>query len=775
MSSSIIDNQSAEIKVPAVIKRVIWSNRSENFVILDASINESSRHYTPDQYPDDWKSSKKVVIKSSSFSELSGKEGKPIVFLGRMTVHPKYGQQLAAVAHFADVPDSRKTMVAYLQTMPMVGKRKAKMLVDAFGHDKIGSVIETNPESLCSTDAKLSREQALEIQKRWKDDQAARDTYLWCADHWIGFSIGKMIVQQFGTSAISVIENDPYSLIRIKGIGFKAADEIAFKAGRAVVPEQRAWACITHVLDDAMASEGHLCLPVALMKMRSLDILTKTGSPPETDYNHIVGEASLHQDFVIEHRDGADMISLKWVHDMDASIAQVISVLSGSSSECRLTDADLDAAEAELNMSSVRSIILNEQQRKAVLSAFGNRKSRITVITGGAGSGKSTLCRCICTLAIKNNMTLSLMTPTGKAAKVLTQKTGVPAKTIHRSLNMRPEKLSDIQPIASDIVILDEFSMCGIDVVYPVMLAVKDSPNVHLVIVGDHQQLPSVGAGNFLSDIMRSGAADVVKLDRIYRQDSSSYISIVAENVAKGLTAFIPADAADISYSECLEEADIPPAVNRALESLASRGISLDDIHIVAAMKRGAGGVSAVNKSVQDFVLNARRSQARHAVHCGSKFNVGDRVMHTENNYQLGIFNGEVGVVADAGVRAFSGGSAPEPYIDVAYDDLGKHVVYHGSMFDGVMLAWCTTVHKYQGSQCPHIIFAAPKSHSWMLTRELSYTAITRAEKSVAIIGTGNAWFKVHQRSSSSSRYTMLAEHIAASRLQAGFQPAAGE
>ena len=408
------------------------------------------------------------------------------------------------------------------------------------------------------------------------------------------------------------------------------------------------------------------------------------------------------------------------------------------------------------------TIKLDIKQEAAIRSAFENS---ITVITGPAGSGKSMICRYIVKIAEKLHQTVRLMTPTGKAAQVLSDKTGCPASTIHRSLKLKKgmsEKFDvNVVPeiIREDIVIIDEVSMCGIDTFFPVMRSLENSPNTRLVLVGDKNQLPSVSPGNFINDIMESGCANVVSLNRIYRQDEKSYISLVANDISNGKVANIPHEATDIKWHN-LNESTFRDDISSHIDELLSTGHKISDIQLVAPMKKGEFGIFALNKFMQEKMVGKNGTQNNYMVYGFNKFYLKDRVMQVENNYKKDVFNGDMGEVVDVGEMIIDASISDKKAKYIKVNFYGQTITYFGDEVDELQLAWCCTVHKYQGSQSPCIIMMMSNESNVMMSKELIYTAFTRASKRLDVFGHLNMLRIAPTRSSVKKRYTNMIKII---------------
>jgi len=404
----------------------------------------------------------------------------------------------------------------------------------------------------------------------------------------------------------------------------------------------------------------------------------------------------------------------------------------------------------EVKMSSTTGIILDPKQKEAIASAF---EYPITVIVGPAGSGKSLICRFIYQIANEHGLSVSMMSPTGKAAQNLAEKTGGSASTIHRSLKMTPEQSIGREDIIQDIVIIDEISMVGMDTAYPLLYAMRNSSG-HLILVGDSNQLPSVSPGNILSDIIRSGCAHVVMLDTIHRQDAHSYIPVVANEIAKGKVTDIPSDAKDITWYD-INENTFPDDIRNKVQEFIDKN-ELDNLQVIAPMYRGECGINNINAIIQELVAkknNITKSLKKE----GSLYYVGDRVIQTENDYKKMIYNGDMGIVKELGSKVIDPSKSDEKtdYIVVEFNNKNE-ITFYDKEISQIKVAWCCSVHKFQGSQCPTIIFVMPRQTQIMINKELVYTALTRAEKQLIIYGDVNLWKMAPHKSDIKTRFTNL-------------------
>ena len=748
-----------EMEVPGVISHAVFSSMETGFSILSVELNSRSKHFKRPSYPSEWLHDRTVIVKGEFANQLEQIGRKAVVFIGKLDRHSKYGNQLSADFCFVDEITTRDGMTEYLKTLPNVGEWRAKRLLDEMPVEEVIDAIENDMSPIVNLKIGLTPKRAEGMRRKWLEDKAMREVYFWLSQHGIEHSIGKKIVRQWGTAAVETLEKDPYALTEIPGVGFATADEIAFKILQEVPPDKRAKACVRHILFEAMGSKGHLCMPYSKLLKEAVALLQPRSVGK--DYAKEVRNAVRTDVFVVEkhrHDEGSEFVYLKWVWDKEKEIASFFVDLSAKVSSLDVSQEDVDVAEREISEFMSKDVVLNTTQRDAIISAFRNK---VTVITGGGGTGKSTICRCLRTIAGSKNKQVALMAPTGKAAKVLSNKTSHEATTIHRALRMRPGQDCGKIRLNEDLVVVDEFSMCGLDTVYALAKSIED--NCNLVIVGDHQQLPSVSPGNFLHDIITSGVANVIRLDRIYRQDEKSYITVVANNIARGIDAKIPPEADDIKRKDPPDPTMIAYCVCDILRrSMDEKGIPIEDMHVMASIYKGDGGVDSLNASIQEMMASRNNRPASVTVN-GRKFYVGDKAMQIENNYEKNVFNGDVGFVTEAGCKVLEEDSTvKETYVIVRFDD--GDILYKGDGFDEMKLAWCTTVHKFQGSQCKYVVFVAPRSHTFMLSKELVYTAVTRAEKKVIVMAEQHVLDGVPKRVSSGSRYTGLVRRIAAMR-----------
>ena len=764
--------------LPAICRRDIYRNEANNYAVFSAELNEKSPYYDVTKYPSNWIPNNvtkypsnwgalpsSICITTNSLSSFKDVMDKPMVFTGKIIEHKKHGKQFEAWGCFVDQPIDKNAMEIYLATLPNIGEERARLLVNAIGVEKIGSMIENDYSQIVALKIGLTEDRMALVKEKWLNDVAMREVHMWIARHSISALVGKKIISEWKEKAIEILEEDPYRLTTISGIGFKTADDIAYRILNPVPPEQRVKAAMEHVIEEATQDEGHLCLTYDIIKKRTITLLLDR--EPEKDYRKLIEESVISKDPL---RFSSVMTSDKKIYVYKATtwkkvrtIAESLVSISKLQSLHTCSAEDITLAENDLKRYWGKpDFELNDLQKSAISSAFDKK---ITILTGGGGTGKSTICRAIVKIAQSHRkdsglpLSIVQMTPTGKAAKVLNKKTSHSASTIHKALRLKPGEEATSQTIEADILIIDEFSMCGLDTVYAIFLALKNNPRCNIVFVGDPQQLPSVSPGNFLTDIIASGVANVIKLDVIYRQGDKSLITTVADDVAKGRASVIPKDAEDIEIKNIVNGDEVIRFACDAMTRHLDSGGDIDDIQMLSPQYAGPAGVDRINASLQK--LMAERNKVLDKMFAGeSLFYVGDKVMQLKNNYEKDVYNGDIGIVKEIGTKVLDPKTnQPEQYISVSFEDRGT-VIYKAGDFSEIKPAWCITIHKFQGSQCKKIVFVMFRGHSYMLNRELVYTGITRAEKHVLILGNEELLPRISRISTIRKRNTTLIDEI---------------
>jgi exodeoxyribonuclease V alpha subunit len=671
-------------------------------------------------------------------------EGEWLSATGRWTIDPKHGQQFKADQVRTSAPDTAEGIERYLASglIRGIGPALAARLVAAFGKE-VFSVIEASPDRLRKVDG-IGPARQKAIAEAFRAQKVVREIMVFLHSHGVSSARAYRIFKMYGEAAIERVQADPYCLARdIRGIGFKTADQIASKLGIGIQSDLRARAGVEFALQD-LTNEGHCAFPRSGLVKKASDLL---GIPPEiteaaVDFGVAADRLSQHAGPEVE-----PLVYLAPLDRAEQGLATNLAALSRGSHPFPPVDAQRAAEWAEKKV----GLKLASTQREALEKALS---SKVMVITGGPGVGKTTLVNAILKIFRAKGLNVVLCAPTGRAAKRLTETSGLEAKTIHRLLEFDPRTLGfkhDAKdPLAGGVFVVDEASM--LDLVLCQQLVRAIPKGAALIFVGDVDQLPSVGPGCVLRDIIESGAMPVVRLTEVFRQAAQSAIISNAHRINRGLLPVLPEKGtlSDFYFVEVEEpEAGVARIIQLATESIPRRfGLNpLEDIQVLAPMQRGELGARNLNVRLQAALNPTGEEVSRF----GWTFRVGDRVMQTVNDYEKDVFNGDIGRV--------SGLDHQEQELRVRFD--GREVVYRFGELDELVLAYAATVHKSQGSEYPAVIVPIHTQHYVMLQRNLLYTAVTRARKLVVLVGTKKALAIATKRVSSRRRITTLGERLA--------------
>ena len=671
---------------------------------------------------------------------LAGLEvGSTIRAAGRYETHPRYGKQFK-VADFETLrPASVGALERYLShEIKGVGPRLARKIVEHFGTG-LGEILDNQPDRLREVRG-LSRVVVARIGAAWRDSSGLRELTVFLRGHGIAAAFARRIHKVYGHQSLETIRRDPYLLARtIKGIGFRTADAVANRLGIPRNSPERARAAALYLL-ERMAEEGHAYAPLEYLEASFRSQLEMEPGLVEG----AVTELALSGDAVVEEIDGSRAVYLTRLHQAETNLAKRIHALvAGRALGSAIVERALKAAEHHGEM------VLSAEQKTALRYAL---LSRVSVITGGPGTGKTTLLRSLLTALDVAGLKPTLAAPTGRAARRLAEATGRDAKTIHRLLEYAPESGTFIRnesfPLRTNYLVIDEASMMDLELASSVLSALM--PNSSLLLVGDRDQLPSVGPGSVLKDVIASGLVAVAELREVYRQARQSLIIANAHRVNHGELPQITNDTAgDFFFFERSAPEDVVATIrelvhNRLAGKFGIRGPR--DIQVITPMNRGPLGTQALNRELQALLNPAGRG-----VRAGEReIRQGDRVIQLRNNYDKGVFNGEIGRV-----------SAVDPEkgrVEVAFEETSAS--YDLSDLEEIGLAYAISVHKSQGSQYPAVVMPIHQSHYLMLRRNLLYTAITRAEKVCVLVGTRNALAQAVRNEEERRRFSRLAERL---------------
>ena len=656
-----------------------------------------------------------------------------------------YGQQFKAQFLKSAPPTTADGIKRYFASgmIKGIGPVYGGRLVETFGAD-VFEVIEQSPGRLTEVDG-IGPKRASRIEAGWADQKAIREIMIFLHAHGVGTSRAVRIHKTYGVDAIEVISRNPYQLARdIRGIGFKSADQIASKLGIEKTAMIRARAGVLYALTEAM-DDGHCGLP----EEELLSAASKLLEVPE----EILSPALLLEidaGSVIADKVGeTSCIFLAGLHRAERGIAERLHDLLRRPCPWR----SIDAERAFRWVEGKTGLAFAESQREAIRLAL---TSKVLVITGGPGVGKTTLVNAILRILAAKDVEIALAAPTGRAAKRLSETTGLEARTIHRLLEVDPLtggfKRHAENPIEGDLLVVDEASMVDVPLMHALTKAVADDSA--LILVGDVDQLPSVGPGQVLSDIIASGAVSVVRLTEIFRQAAESRIIANAHRINQGRMPDLerPEGRSDFYFVGMKDPED---GVGKVLEIIGERlpgrfGLdSVRDVQLLCPMNRGALGARSLNLHLQQ-VLNP--SPAASIEKFGWTFAVGDKVMQIENDYDKEVFNGDVGFVT--GIDHGEG--------ELVIDFDGREVAYGFGELDRVVLAYATTIHKAQGSEYPAIVIPVARQHYMMLRRNLLYTGVTRGKRLVILVGEKKAVAIAVKGVSGRRRWSKLREWLTA-------------
>ena len=709
------------------IERVTYHNADNGFCVIRVKV----------------KGHKDLVTVTGNVPSISA--GEYIKCSGIWHNDRNHGKQFKADFLKSLPPETLEGIERYLGSglIKGIGAHFAKRLVSAFG-DKVFEVIENKP-NLLSTVEGIGKIRAQSICSNWQDQKIIREIMVFLQSHGVGTTRATRIYKTYGEKAIEVVSQNPYQLAKdIRGIGFVSADMIAGNLGIAKDSLVRARAGVAHVLLEA-TSDGHCGLPKEILVQNSAKLLEI-----EKDLIELaIAEELKLKSLVLDTLNNIDTVFLTSYYVYEKNIAKILLNLAKSPVSWGKTDTTtiIPSVEEELN------ITLAESQKLAIDKALDNR---LMVITGGPGTGKTTLVNSLLKTLAAKKLNIKLCAPTGRAAKRLSESTGLEATTIHRLLEIDPAyggfKRNEESPLSCDYLVIDETSMVDVPLFYSLLKALP----LHsaLLLVGDVDQLPSVGAGQVLKDIISSKVISTVQLTEIFRQAATSNIITNAHRVNHGIlpNMQITREESDFYFVEAEHGDDIINKIITMVKERIPKKFNLNpvqDIQLLCPMQRGGAGARSLNIELQK-VLNPNHTEG--IVKFGQIFAIGDKIMQTENNYDKEVYNGDIGII-----KAIN-----EQDQEIIINFYNRDVNYDYTDLDQITLAYATTIHKSQGSEYPAVIIPITMQSYMMLRRNLIYTAITRGKKLVVIIGQKKALAMAVKDTTSSHRYSKLREWLVA-------------
>ncbi len=701
-------------------------------------------HYTVARLePDDPALFAELVTIVGQFASLA--EGEALLVEGRWQNHKKFGRQFQVKRYSAIAPPTLAGMERYLSShlIKGIGPKFAKRIVRKFGEKTI-DIIDNHPKRLLEVEG-IGTGRLRDIVNSWSEHRAIRDVMVFLQGLGISAAYASRVYKVLGVGAIEAIKANPYCLAaEVRGIGFKKADEIARNMGFPHDAPERVRAGVAYVLGE-LAGAGHVCFPSEGLVRKASELLQVEINQVEEAIRHqeLAGSIAIERDF------HGQPVYLRALHDAELQVAHLLRCIGQAESQL----GDINAAAAVKWAEKRNHIKLDPTQREAIEAVLTNK---VTVITGGPGVGKTTIVNCIIPILRKKGMRVLLAAPTGRAAKRLAETTGHQARTIHRMLKWNPStgtfSVNADHPLETDAVIIDETSMLDITLMRDLLLAIPLTAVVALV--GDVDQLPSVGPGNVLRDIIRSGVFPVKKLEQIFRQDEHSTIVWNAHRINHGqMPKFDPGAGAEKEGFYFIQR-DEPETVLQTIKELCTERIPnrfgmdpANDIQVMSPMYRGVIGVTNLNTELRNCL-----NPGAHPVvnRFGRTFAPNDKVKQIRNDYEKDVFNGDIGRVSEVNRVAEK--------LVVRFDD--KYVDYAFSELDNLQSAYAISVHKSQGSEYPAVVIALASHHYVMLQRNLLYTAVTRGIKLVAVVGDTKALAVAVRNDRIRRRHTRLAERL---------------
>ena len=731
------------IVINTVISNIVYSNPDNGYVICEVDSKEEGQFYAVGYMPG---------ISEGENAELTG----------AWVTHPEYGEQFKVELYKTIMPSDEQAMIKYLGSGMIKGVREAtaKKLVEAFGR-AVFDVIASEPERLAELKG-ISRDKAMLISVSFNEQRAVQNIIMFLQRYNISPNLAMKIHRLFGADAINKIQENPYSLATaVDGISFRTADNIAFGMGLPKNSRTRIKCGITYFLRDAAFTNGHVYMPRDLLIEHSAYELTVSESEAANALSELIAERSVVTDTV----DRSEACYLAGLYHDEKYIAARLAETAAIEPKYTIGTAEAERELGELEEES--GIQLAAAQRDAVITALSGG---CMVLTGGPGTGKTTTINTIIKLLERQRLKIALAAPTGRAAKRMTQISGREAKTIHRLLGAQMSSGTHVfshdeeNPLTADVIILDEVSMVDTQLMASFLRAVKFGARI--IFSGDSDQLPSVGAGNVLHDMIESGVIPVIKLTQIFRQASDSLIIMNAHSINRGERPELDDHTKDFFFMR----RGTPESSAQTIAALyrdrlpASYGLSpIRDIQVITPTKKGIAGTVELNRLLQNTVNPPAAGRAEYR--SGQRlFREGDKVMQIKNNYDIeyrdssgtkgtGIFNGDMGIIDSI--------HSEDKYMLITFDD-DRTVEYRFDGIDELELAYAITVHKSQGSEFDYVIIPVCSYIPMLMSRNLFYTAITRAKTMVVLVGSEKTVMNMINNNSYTKRFTGLCERLSA-------------
>ena len=728
--------------ITGFVEHIVYRNEENGYTVLNLASNEEDE-----------------VTCVGVFQMIS--EGESLELTGEYTVHPSYGPQFKVQQYSIKAPEDIASIERYLGSGAIkgVGAALAARIVRKFKEDTF-RIIEEEPERLAEIKG-ISERKAQEIAQQTEEKRELRQAMIFLQNYGISLSLAVKIYQTYQLDMYRIIQENPYRMAEdVTGVGFKIADEIAHRVGIHLDSDFRIRSGIMYVLQQA-SLEGHTYLPEELLTRRACELLGVDASGVEKHYM----DMAIDRKLILKQSEAEVQIYASTFYYMELNVAVMLRELNVK------YDFSETAVEQRIRkIEQLSELELDEMQRTAVMEAV---RSGLLVITGGPGTGKTTTINTIIQYFESEGMDIALAAPTGRAAKRMSETTGYEAKTIHRLLELSGGmdehagfERNEQNPLETDVIIIDEMSMVDITLMHNLLKAVV--AGTRLILVGDVNQLPSVGPGSVLKDIIDSHACNVVRLNRIFRQASESDIIVNAHKINRGEPVSLDNKSRDFFF---LKRYDANVIISICIQLIRQKlpkyvNASPFDIQVLTPMRKGLLGVERLNTILQQY-LNPPDGKKAEREHGQTIFRVGDKVMQIKNNYQaeweirsrynipiekgLGVFNGDMGIVRE--INSFS------ETLTVEYEER-RMVEYPFKELDQLDLAYAITIHKSQGSEYPAVIIPLLTGPRMLMNRNLLYTAVTRARKCVTLVGDEKAFYNMEANVNEQKRYSGLRDRL---------------
>lgn len=728
--------------ITGFVEHIVYRNEENGYTVLNLASNEEDE-----------------ITCVGVFQMIS--EGESLELTGEYTVHPSYGPQFKVQQYSIKAPEDIASIERYLGSGAIkgVGAALAARIVRKFKEDTF-RIIEEEPERLAEIKG-ISERKAQEIAQQTEEKRELRQAMIFLQNYGISLSLAVKIYQTYQLDMYRIIQENPYRMAEdVTGVGFKIADEIAHRVGIHLDSDFRIRSGIMYVLQQA-SLEGHTYLPEELLTRRACELLGVDASGVEKHYM----DMAIDRKLILKQSEAEVQIYASTFYYMELNVAVMLRELNVK------YDFSETAVEQRIRkIEQLSELELDEMQRTAVKEAV---RSGLLVITGGPGTGKTTTINTIIQYFESEGMDIALAAPTGRAAKRMSETTGYEAKTIHRLLELSGGmdehagfERNEQNPLETDVIIIDEMSMVDITLMHNLLKAVV--AGTRLILVGDVNQLPSVGPGCVLKDIIDSHACNVVRLNRIFRQASESDIIVNAHKINRGESVSLDNKSRDFFF---LKRYDANVIISICIQLIRQKlpkyvNASPFDIQVLTPMRKGLLGVERLNTILQQY-LNPPDGKKAEREHGQTIFRVGDKVMQIKNNYQaeweirsrynipiekgLGVFNGDMGIVRE--INSFS------ETLTVEYEER-RMVEYPFKELDQLDLAYAITIHKSQGSEYPAVIIPLLTGPRMLMNRNLLYTAVTRARKCVTLVGDEKAFYNMEANVNEQKRYSGLRDRL---------------